>query len=118
MPRAALLLVVLLLGTAAAAAAAPLAPLRASAAYEVQAGAHQGQPPQAMLAPNTALAGLPLATDDAPTAENCTQQCMQDTDCAWFNWCPGSIDQVRVLKGGGAPLLAAAQRRTLTTADR
>lgn len=47
-----------------------------------------GGEPGAVLAPNTALEGLPLGELSTGSAADCAQLCRQDEECGWMNWCP------------------------------
>ncbi len=96
MPRcwAAGLALLLHVTTLACAQQQPGSLLLSSRAY-----ATDGQP-GAVLAPNTALQGLPLGELPAGSPTECVQQCMQDDECSWVNYCPkGQV---------GSPAAAAA----------
>lgn len=66
----------------------PDSPLLSSRSYITD-----GQP-AAVLAPNTALQGLPLGELPASSPEACSQQCLQDEECSWFNYCSSEVDGV------------------------
>lgn len=62
----------------------PGSPLLSSRSY-----ATDGQP-GAVLAPSTALQGLPHGELPASSPAACAQQCLQDDECSWVNYCPSS----------------------------
>lgn len=80
----------------------PDSPLLSSRSYTTD-----GQP-AAVLAPNTALQGLPLGELPASSPEACSQQCLQDDECSWFNYCSSEVDWVGVESSTAATATATA----------
>lgn len=81
----------------------PGSPLLSSRSY-----ATDGQP-GAVLAPSTALQGLPHGELPASSPAACAQQCLQDDECSWVNYCP-------IIEVMGARATAAAAATAATAA--